>query len=219
MSSSSSLNLVAVRQSVLLCRWLGLSLLPSGSPVPLFLLPLGADRTQAFVPCCGSSMERPPLPERGPAARLWPMSGCSPPSHPPSELARSTFCTGTSGLRAWEGPPMVFPASPSCSFLPRFSGPWGRGSSPGVTHPGSTLSPRSHPWKGWDVLTGSAAPRLLPQGPVLRPRCCHSVHRAESDGRCSPHRGVCLVPDTGGRHSSQVPWPVALGPTACGLLP
>lgn len=92
-SSRSSLNLVAVKRGVLLYHWLGFSLLPCGSPVPLFSLPLGADRTQVFVSSCDSSVERSHFPERGPAAHLWPISCCSPPSFPRSQLVRCRFST------------------------------------------------------------------------------------------------------------------------------
>lgn len=130
-------------------------------------------------------------------------------------LPGACLAPGTSGLQTWEGPPVVFPASPSCSFLPRFSGPWGRGSSPRVAHPVSTLSPRSHSWKGRGCPYCLGCSRASPRsGWFCGPAAVTGDHRAESDGLCSPHRGICLVPDTSGRHSSQVPWPVALGPNS-----
>lgn len=102
-------------------------------------------------------------------------------------LPGACLAPGTSGLQTWEGPPVVFPASPSCSFLPRFSGPWGRGSSPRVAHPVSTLSPRSHSWKGRGCHYCLGCSRASPRsGWFCGPAAVTGDHRAESDGLYNP---------------------------------
>lgn len=187
-------------------------------------LPLGADRTQAFVSRRDSSVEQSRPPERGPAARLWPISCCSPPSRSCPELARCTFGTwdfrrpvdpgGSSWVMGdlpcgqWGcvrfGLQHSFPQVPvaaSCSSWRSCLG----SQAPGdwVLPPCRTPSQHAVPMQSFlEGLGMSLLPRLLPgfppRGRFCGPAVVTGVHQADGDGLCSPHRGVCLVPDTGG---------------------
>lgn len=162
-------------------------------------LPLGADRTPAFVSRRDSSVEQSRPPERGPAARLWPISCCSPPSRSCPELARCTFGTWDfrrpvdPGGASWVmgdlpcgqwgcvrfGLQRSFPQVPvaaSCSSWRSCLGSQAPGDvgPPAVSHTQSARWPHAViPGRAGDVLTASAAPGLPSQRLVLRSCCCH----------------------------------------------